>query len=99
CSSDLGYDRLYVIAAETGRIIKRFDIGCPSLSYPAWSPNTDSIAVVGVKGDRADIYLLDRGNNKSWRLTNDTYDEMELTWRPDGSGLTFASDRLAPVVL
>jgi len=94
-----GYDRLYVIAAETGRIIKRFDIGCPSLSYPAWSPNTDSIAVVGVKGDRADIYLLDRGNNKSWRLTNDTYDEMELTWRPDGSGLTFASDRLAPVVL
>ena len=94
-----GYDRLYVIAAETGKIIKRFDIGCPSLSYPAWSPNSDSIAVVGVKGDRSDIYLLDRGSNRTWRLTNDTYDEKELTWNPDGTALTFSSDRLAPVVL
>ncbi len=94
-----GYDVLYVVSAVSGRILKRFDIGCPTLSYPAWSPVSDSIAVVGVKGDRADIYLIDRKTGKTSRLTNDTYDEMELTWRPDGSGLTFSSDRLAPMVL
>ncbi|HET9328625.1 MAG TPA: BamA/TamA family outer membrane protein [Candidatus Eisenbacteria bacterium] len=94
-----GYDVLYVISAESGKIIKRFDLGCPSMSYPSWSPTSDSIAVVGVRGDRADIYMVDRTSNKAWRLTNDTYDEMELTWRPDGNGITFSSDRLAPVVL
>jgi hypothetical protein len=94
-----GYDVLYVISAENGKIRRRIDLGCPAMSYPAWSPVSDSIAVVGVKGDRADIYVIDRGTGKSARLTNDTYDEMELTWRPDGSGITFSSDRLAPVVL
>jgi Tol biopolymer transport system component len=94
-----GHDVLYVISAESGKVRKRFDLGCPTLSYPAWSPTSDSIAVVGVKGDRADIYVVDRRTGRVARLTNDTYDEMELTWRPDGSGITFSSDRLAPVVL
>ena len=94
-----GYDVLYVVSAESGRVLRRFNLECPTMSYPAWSPRSDSIAVVGVKEDRADIYLVDRGSGESTRLTNDTYDEMELTWRPDGGGLTFASDRLAPVVL
>ena len=53
---------------------------------------SDSIAVVGVKGDRADVYVVDRGSGRTARLTNDTYDEMELTWRPDGGGITFAQD-------
>ncbi|TMQ73337.1 MAG: hypothetical protein E6K80_00385 [Candidatus Eisenbacteria bacterium] len=94
-----GHDVLYVVSAESGRIRKRFDLGCPTLEFPAWSPVSDSIAVVGVKGDRADVYVVDRGSGRTARLTNDTYDEMELTWRPDGGGITFASDRLAPVVL
>jgi hypothetical protein len=94
-----GHDILYVVSANNGHVLKGFDLGCPTLSYPAWSPHADSIAVVGVRGDRSDIYLVDVKTKKVSRLTNDTYDEMELTWRPDGKGITFASDRGAPVVL
>jgi Tol biopolymer transport system component len=94
-----GRDLLYVVGAESGKVLQSFDLGSPSLSFPAWSPVSDSIAVVGLKADRADIYVIDSGSGQTTRLTDDAYDEMELTWRPDGSALTFASDRLAPVVL
>ena len=94
-----GHDVLYVISAEHGKVLEHFDLGCPALTHPAWSPVSDSIAVVGVQSDRADIYLVDTGTRAITRLTNDAYDETDLTWRPDGSGITFASDRLAPVVL
>ena len=33
------------------------------------------------------------------QLTNDTWDEKDPTWSPDGREITFSSDRLAPVVL
>jgi hypothetical protein len=94
-----GHDILYVVAASNGHVLNGFDLGCPTLSYPAWSPHADSIAVVGVRGDRSDIYLVDVKTRRVSRITNDTYDEMELAWRPDGKGITFASDRGAPVVL
>ena len=94
-----GRDVLYTIDADRGKVLKRFDLGCPGLSYPSWSPVSDTIAVVGLQGDRTDIYLVDAGTGAFSRVTHDSHDETELAWRPDGSALTFASDRLSPVVL
>jgi Tol biopolymer transport system component len=94
-----GHDILYVVSASSGRVLRSFDLGCPTLSYPAWSPRSDSVAVVGAKGDRSDIYMVNVKTKKFSRITNDLWDEMELTWRPDGRAITFASDRAAPVVL
>ncbi len=94
-----GHDVLYVVAVKDGKILERLDPGCDALYYPAWSPVSDSIVVVGVKDGRSDLWLVD-GKTARWRrLTDDAYDEKEPVWRPDGRTLTFASDRLAPVVL
>ncbi len=94
-----GHDVLYVISAENGKILKRFELGCDALAYPAWSPVSDSVVVVGVLDGRADLWLLDTGTAETHRITNDIWDEKEPTWTTDGSGITFSSDRLAPVVL
>ncbi len=94
-----GYDKLYVVNARTGSIEKRFDLGCASLAYPAWSPSGDSIVVAGVKDGRSDLYLVRVADGHVTRLTDDTWDEKEPTWSPDGRRVTFSSDRLAPVVL
>src|SRR6185295_15808746 len=94
-----GRDRVYVVAARSGKVLKQFEIGCPSLAFPAWSPVSDSLVVVGVSDGRSDLWLLDTGSGEVQRLTDDTYDEKEPTWTPDGAQITFSSDRLTPVVL
>ncbi len=94
-----GRDMMYVVSAKNGRILQRFDLGGVSLAYPAWSPVSDTLAVVEVRDGRSDLWLLDTGTGQTTRLTDDTYDEKEPAWTPDGRTLTFASDRLAPVVL
>ena len=94
-----GRDVLYVIRVDDGKTLARVDLPCDALSFPAWSPVSDSIAVAGVVNGRSDIWLVDVRGGGSTRLTDDTYDEKEPSWTPDGRVLTFSSDRLAPVVL
>ena len=94
-----GRDVLYIVGSESGRVERRIELPCDALYYPAWSPVSDSIVVVGVQQGRSDLWLVRRAADGVTRLTDDTYDEKEPTWAPDGRSLAFASDRVAPVVL
>jgi hypothetical protein len=95
-----GRDVIYIVAAQDGRVLKRFDLtGCEALTYPAWSPVSDSLVVVGLREGRSDLWLLDVGTGHYRRLTDDAWDEKEPTWTPDGTAITFSSDRAASVVL
>jgi len=94
-----GRDVMYRVDAVTGQVLARYELNCDSAEFPAWSPVSDSIAVVCVKDGRSDLYLLDAKSGALTRLTNDAWDEKEPAWTPDGRTITFASDRLAPVVL
>jgi len=94
-----GYDMLYAVDAGTGKVVKRVDLGCEALYYPAWSPVSDTVVVAGVRNGRTDLYLVDLGTGESHRVTDDAWDEKEPCWTPDGRSITFSSDRVAPVVL
>jgi len=94
-----GRDRLYVVAAADGKVLRRLDVPCEQLSFPAWAPNSDSLVVLGLRNGRSDLWLVHAGTGETTRLTDDAWDEKEPTWSPDGRRITFASDRLAPVVL
>jgi len=94
-----GRDVLYLVTAKDGRVVKRFDLKVDALFFPAWSPVSDSLVVVGVKDGRSDLWLLDSGTGESRRLTDDTWDEKEPTWSPDGRRVTFSSERSTPLVL
>jgi hypothetical protein len=94
-----GHDVLTIVSAKDGRVLKRIDLHLDAMSYPAWSPVTDSIVVAGLKDGRSDLYLVDSGTGAATRLTDDAWDEKEATWSADGKRITFSSDRGAPVVL
>src|SRR5262249_43718121 len=94
-----GRDVLYLVSAKNGHVVKRLDLHLDALFFPAGSPVSDTLVVVGVKDGRSDLYLVDSGTGATTRLTDDTWDEKEPEWTPDGRTITFSSDRLAPVVL
>jgi WD40 repeat protein len=94
-----GKDRLYVVDSDDGRVLQRLDMPVDEISYPAWSPISDSLVVLGLTRGRSDLWLVHAKTGETTRLTDDAWDEKEPTWSPDGQRITFASDRLAPVVL
>ncbi len=94
-----GRDRLYVVDSNDGKVLERLDVPCDQVSFPAWSPVSDSIVVLGLTKGRSDLWLVHARTGESTRLTDDAWDEKEPAWTPDGKRITFASDRLAPVVL
>ena len=94
-----GRDVLWLVGADNGAVIKRFQLNCDSMEYPSWSPVADSVVVVGVKDGRSDLYLVNLTNGLATRLTDDAWDEKEPTWTGDGRHITFSSDRAHPVVL
>jgi Tol biopolymer transport system component len=98
-ASSGGRDRLYVVDANDGRVLRRLDVPGDELSFPAWSPVSDSIVVSALAHGRSDLWMVNAKTGLSERLTDDAWDEKEPTWSPDGKRITFASDRLAPVVL
>ncbi len=94
-----GRDWIYIVDADDGKVLNKLTVPCEELSYPAWSPVSDSLVVLGLQNGRSDLWLVHATTGQSQRLTHDAWDEKEPTWSPDGRHITFASDRLAPVVL
>ncbi len=92
-------DVIYVVAADKeGKVLRQHQLDFDAVSYPTFSPTDDRIAFVGVKNGRSDLYLVDE-QNKLTRLTDDTWDEKEPAWAPDGAHLAFSSDRVHSLVL
>jgi len=94
-----GRDVIYVVRAQDGQVLRRFKIDCDGMAYPAWSPVADSLVVVAVKHGRSDLWLIGVKDGSLHRLTDDTWDEKEPAWSPDGRSIVFSSDRNVPMVL
>ena len=94
-----GKDWIYVVDSHDGQVLNKLQLPCEEISYPAWSPVSDSLVVLGLQNGRSDLWVVHASTGQASRLTDDAWDEKEPTWSPDGRHITFASDRLAPVVL
>ena len=93
------HDVVYVVDAEKNeKILRRIGGEFDAAAYPAFAPNDDRIVLSAVKNGRTDLYLVDEKGGIT-RLTDDTWDEKEPSWSPDGTKILFSSDRGHPVVL
>ncbi|KPJ54356.1 hypothetical protein AMJ39_01110 [candidate division TA06 bacterium DG_24] len=88
-----GKDYIYIIEAQSGRLIDRIDVDLDACSSPAWSPDGSAIAFAGLMNGRQDLYLVSLGDRSVTRLTDDQFDDRDPAWNPDGNQLAFVSDR------
>lgn len=92
-------DVIYVAEADRkGRIVRKHRFDFDAVSYPTFSPIDERIVFAGVRNGRSDLYIVDEQGGLT-RLTDDTWDEKEPCWSPDGRTIAFSSERTYPLVL
>jgi Tol biopolymer transport system component len=87
-----GFDALFIYDLEDDDVVKKLRPRYNSLYSPVWGPN-NRIAVTGVRAGQADIYLVDVETDEWEQITDDRYDDKDVSFSPDGAKIAFASDR------
>jgi hypothetical protein len=86
-------DCLYIVDANSGKLLKKYKFDLDGIYYPAWSPADERVAFCGLKNGHSDVYVVNIVNGQLIQLTDDLYDDREPAWSPDASKLVFSSDR------
>jgi Tol biopolymer transport system component/DNA-binding winged helix-turn-helix (wHTH) protein len=82
-SNRTGGSELWITRPD-GISVQLTRIGGSYVHSPAWSADGRSIAFVGVKGRRAEVYTVARDGSQLRAITNDGLDKLDPVWSPDG---------------
>ncbi|MFA6456108.1 MAG: hypothetical protein WCW40_04740 [Bacteroidota bacterium] len=88
-------DALHLYDVKKKELLRTFQF--PDLvvyASPNWSPDNKLITFAASdKSGKMDIYTFDVPREQLRRLTNDSYDDRDPVWSPDGGHIIFSSDR------
>jgi hypothetical protein len=89
-----GRNRLLVADLTRGTIVSTNDIpGVNAFNNPDWSPDGENIAVSGLRDGKSDLFVYNLDTGEVDQLTDDRYAALQPSWSPDGSKITFITDR------
>jgi hypothetical protein len=71
--------------------------GIGAISTVSWSPDGARLVFSGMTGGISDLYLHELSSGMTRRLTNDLHADLQPSWSPDGSAITFITDREGPI--
>jgi len=86
-------DIIYIMDEENGSILSSLRAKCDAVYSPSFSPDGKSMVFTGIKNGMSDIYIIDIETQKLTRLTEDTYDDRDPVFSPQGDIIVFSSDR------
>jgi hypothetical protein len=90
-----GRDVVHVVDVPTKQVVATWGLpGVVGLSNPSWLPGDSVLVIVGQRDDgQVDLFRLRVKDGAMAALTDDPFEEQEVTVRPDGRSVVFASDR------
>lgn len=86
------YDQIYIVDAETGRVVREINPEIDGVFEPAWSPDGNTMVFVGIQDGYSDLYLYDLRDDSFIRLTESKAGEGTPAWSSDGTRLAYTSD-------
>lgn len=91
-----GEDAVNFLRLEGKDIYLRKKFGLKSIISPAWSPGGDRVLFTALAGPERNLYLYTISSDSLEQLTFDRYDDIDVSWFPDGKRIVFSSDRPYP---
>ncbi len=94
-------DAIIIINVDNGDE-QHFELNLDGVFSVTWRPKggdslhaSGTLAFVGMKNGKSDIYTYDLATKSLENLTNDIFSDADPTWSTDGTTIYFASDRAA----
>lgn len=87
-------DRIHILDVDREKITRSISLPqMASIFEIDVAPDGQSMLLSAQKGMQADIFLLNLDSEEVRALTNDSYNDMQARFSPDGSKVIFASER------
>jgi Tol biopolymer transport system component len=88
-------DALHLYDVKKNELVRTMQFsGLVAYASPGWSNNGKKITFAACdKSGKMDIYIYDLPREELVRVTNDSYDDRDPVWSPDGEKIFFSSDR------
>jgi len=96
-SKSNGEDAINFLRLKGKDIYLRKKFGLKSIISPAWSPDGDKVVFTALSGPERNLYIYTISSDTLEQLTFDRYDDIDVSWFPDGKRIVFASDRPHPM--
>ncbi len=92
-SKSRGVDALKFVTLEDRDVYLTKNFGLMSTISPDWSPDGTRIAFSSISNSQRDLFVYDFETEQLTRLTEDRYDDLDVSWYPDSRRIAFSSDR------
>jgi Tol biopolymer transport system component len=84
-------DRIYILDAESGKILKKIEPDFDEVYRPAFAPDGHSISFVATDGGRPGLYMMDLETNRVEALHTGALEYLGYSWSPDGESIAFSA--------